>query len=453
MEVKYRSTNLLSPEAGFKEALLRGQAPDKGLYTPDPKAIPKFSMGEMAAMRGMDYPEIAHFVTRKFVAGVLPEKELKRITEEAYNFDVPIEPAGPGKYVMRLDHGPTASFKDFAARMMARQIQYFIKENNRKMTILVATSGDTGSAVASAFYGLDNVKVVVLFPAKEVTAKQRKQMTTLGGNIIAIGVAAKFDNCQYLAKQAFGDEDLGNLNLSSANSINIGRLLPQMVYYFYAYSRVSESGQIVFSVPSGNFGNGTAAVMAKMAGLPIAKLVLPVNENDEFPVFLRANVYNPVSPSKNCISNAMNVGHPSNLARIVALYGGHMDEKGIIRTMPNMYLMRNDIFSTSVSDLDTRNVMATTYNTQSLLLEPHGAVAWEGLHRYLDSRDTSLRDNVTCVSLETAHPAKFSEIVQLATGITPAEPDSLAKLDSLKENLLNINNNYAELKEVLRGLR
>ena len=401
-------------------------------------------------MKGMDCPEIAYHVMRGFVNGDIPDKELRRITADAFNFEIPIENVTDNRFVMRLDRGPTASFKDFAARTMARQMQYFIRETNKKMTILVATSGDTGGAVANAFHNLENINVVVLFPETEVTERQRRQMTTLGGNVSACAVEGKFDDCQYLVKTAFSDPDLVDLNLSSANSINIGRLLPQMVYYFYAHSLLAlDEGDIGFSVPSGNFGNGTAAILAKRVGLPIDKLILGVNGNDEFSVFLSTGTYEQISPSINCISNAMNVGHPSNLARIFYLYGGDMDEKGGVKRMPTTNWMHDELYSTSVSEFATVMAMRDVYGAYNVLLEPHGAVAWDAMDCYLAMNDTY---NVPYVSLETAHPAKFAETIRKELGIAPEVPESLSRLDGLKESYSLISRSSSGLKEMLRDV-
>jgi threonine synthase len=449
MAVKYHSTNQSSPAVGFREALLRGQAPDRGLYTPFFGDIPHLSGKDIAEMRKMSYPEIAFRVMKGFVGDEIPERKLMGIMADAYDFEVPIEHVAGNRYVMRLDRGPTASFKDFAARVMARQMQYFMTAPGSgvsKLVIPVATSGDTGGAVASAFHGLDNINILILFPKDEVTGKQRRQMTTLGGNVTAVAVEGKFDDCQYLVKRALGDDDLRDMNLSSANSINIGRLLPQAVYYFYAHSRL-EGENIGFSVPSGNFGNGTAALITKWMGLPVERLIFSVNGNDEFPTFMETETYNKISPSRNCLSNAMNVGHPSNLARIFYFYGGRMNENGFIRSGPELAWMRQEIFATSVSDEDTRRAMANAYNTYLLLLEPHGAVAWEGLDRYLSHNSTS----TPYVALETAHPAKFAEVVENTIGVKPGEPASLAKLDGMEEHFHIIQNDYAQFKELLRA--
>ena len=287
---------------------------------------------------------------------------------------------------MRLDQGPTASFKDFAARMMARLMGRFLHEDGQQLTILTATSGDTGAAVAHAFHKVPGVRVIVLFPFAEVSMSQRKLMTTLRGNVRTVAIDGKFDDCQAMVKRAFADPALKHIPLSSANSINIGRLLPQSVYYFYAASRIAKPGEpMVFSVPSGNFGDMMGAVVAKQMGLPIKKLIVPVNENDEFPRFLASGRYEKVVPSRNSVSNAMNVGHPSNLARLVAVYGGRMDETGKIHQQPDLAAMRRDFFSSSVSDERTRATIKEVWTKYKLLLEPHGAVAWRGFQDWLET--------------------------------------------------------------------
>ncbi|MEI6577240.1 MAG: threonine synthase [Bacteroidota bacterium] len=345
----YYSTNLESDLVSYREALLQGQAPDRGLYLPT--HIPQVSEAELTAFEKMDYPEIAYHIIKKFTEEEIPDDVLREMCRDAYNFSVPLESVTDRQHILRLDQGPTASFKDFAARMMGRQMAHFLNKEDGELLILTATSGDTGSAVANAFLGLKNIKVVVLFPKDEVTDRQRKQMTTLGKNIRILALDAKFDDCQALVKQAFADPDLLKLNLSSANSINIGRLVPQAVYYFWAYSRIARHASpvrpVIFSVPSGNFGDMMGGVIAMKMGLPVKRFVIAVNENDEFPEFLDSGVYRKNEPSRNCLSSAMNVGHPSNLARLLAFYGGVMDEKGNISIPPNMKTMREQIWSVS----------------------------------------------------------------------------------------------------------
>ncbi len=455
--LKYYSTNLNAEEVTFSEALLKGLAPDKGLFMPI--EIPTFTNEEIKSFTQKEYYEIAFEVIKKFLVGQINDKELLALVKDAYNFDVPLEKGFDNKYVMRLDQGPTASFKDFAARMMGRLMNYYIKKENRKLLILTATSGDTGSAIANAFYGLDNIKVLVLFPDGEVTDRQRKQMTTLGKNIQVISLKGKFDDCQALVKEAFSDPDLDYLNLSSANSINIGRLIPQIVYYFYSFSRLrkparpagggDESDDVVFSVPSGNFGDMMGGVLAKKMGLPIKKFVISVNENDEFPVFLKTGKYNKIEPSKNCLSSAMNVGHPSNLARLVALYGGVMNEKGEISKEPDMDLMREEIYSISVTDQVTKETIKEAYEEHNLLLEPHGSVGWKGLMEFC--KEYNIGKDQLCISLETAHPAKFPDEIIEILKFDPKLPASLEGLENKEEFFDNLDNDYSKFKNYLKN--
>ncbi len=446
-KIMYSSTNGHPELLDFKGALLRGQAHDKGLYVP--QEIPMISEDELARFSRMDYPEIALRVMRPYLGDLIPEEDLVAILLDAYDFPVPIEKVYDEKYVMRLDKGPTFSFKDFAARLMGRLMQYFLKQEGRSMVILTATSGDTGSAVAQAFYDLDNIEVVVLFPEKEVTGRQRKQMTTLAKNVHVMAVDGKFDDCQSMVKQAFVDPDFSDLNLSSANSINVGRLIPQSIYYFYAWSRIAAPDhKIVFSVPSGNFGNVMAGLIAMRMGLPVHRFVIATNENDEFSKFMETGDYRPIRPSVKCISNAMNVGHPSNLARVFWLYGGEMDETGRVIRAPDIEMMRREIFSVSVTDAETREAISEAYNRFDILLEPHGAVGWAGLTRYLKL----VEDWSPCVSLETADPAKFPEEVVRAVGLEPPTPEAMARLDYLEEKFDLVAGDYRAFKGQLSKL-
>jgi len=446
MSILYYSTNLKSEKISFPEALIKGLATDKGLYMPE--NIPIMPVATIKSLSGMPYYKIAYEVIRCFLNEEIDDNELYELCKDAYNFDIPLEHVADNKHVMRLDQGPTASFKDFAARMMGRLMQYYLKKAGRKMLILTATSGDTGSAIANAFYGLDNINVVVLYPEKEVTDRQRKQMTTLHKNIQIIALNAKFDDCQAMVKQAFSDSDLDYLDLSSANSINIGRLIPQSVYYFYAYASLvkQEGEEIVFSVPSGNFGNLMGGLLAKKMGLPIRKFIVSTNANDEVPTYLRTNVYKVISPSLDCISSAMNVGHPSNMARIIALYGGVMNEKGDIIEDPNTDALKNDIYGISVTDDATRAMIIHAYRKFNVLLEPHGAVAWAGLLSYNELLSESSKTNDLMVALETAHPAKFPSEINDILGIDPMLPKSLEGLDSKEERQIHLDNDYLAFK-------
>ncbi|HQI55377.1 MAG TPA: threonine synthase [Methanothrix soehngenii] len=444
--IKFFSTNGHLDRVDFKGALLAGQAPDKGLYMPE--MFPSLSPETIRNFPQMSYHQIAYQVIKPYLGDLVEESALEDMLKDAYSYEVPLERVYDGKYLLRLDRGPTCSFKDFAARLMGRLMQYFLKEEGRSMIILTATSGDTGSAVAHAFYGLENIKVIVLFPESEVTERQRRQMTTLGENIYPLAVSGKFDDCQALVKQAFVDPELKGLELSSANSINVGRLLPQAVYYFYAHSRVAPGGEeVVFSVPSGNFGDLMGGLIALKMGLPVKKFVAATNENDEFPRFMQTGVYEPIRPSKNCISNAMNVGHPSNLARLFSLYGGQMDETGQVARQPDLSAMREEIYAVSISDEETRQTIREAYSQYKVLLEPHGAVGWAGLVRYLDE----FGDWSPAVSLETADPAKFPDEIVRLTGVNPSLPPAMASLDEKEEHYLEMDGSYASLKDYLKG--
>lgn len=443
----FYSTNRKSSPVNFAHALLKGIAPDGGLFMPE--RIPQIG-DAIEKFADLSYPEIAYEISSRFLAGQIPDADLKRIITDSYNYPVPLEQVTRRKYIMRLDQGPTASFKDFAVRMMGRLMQYYLHQENRKLLILTATSGDTGSAVANAFYGLDNVETVILFPKGEVTNRQRKQMTTLGKNIHVLALDAKFDDCQALAKQAFADHSLDNLSLSSANSINIGRLIPQIVYYFYAWSNlhIAKDEKIIFSVPSGNFGDMMGGVFAMKMGLPVSKFIIATNENNEFPEFLASGIYNKIEPSRNCISSAMNVGHPSNLARLVDLYGGRMDEKGNISKPADMKMMQKDLYSVSITDEQTRKTIKEAYETYGVILEPHGAVGWAGLMSYIKA-DPELDPDTLCVSLETAHPAKFPQEIMKILSIDPELPDSFKGLEGKPEDFTEISNNYKDFREYL----
>lgn len=447
--IRYYSTNLHADPVTFRDALLKGLAPDKGLFMPE--EIPTLTPTEIAAFSEMEYHEIAFEVGKRFLRGQIPDQDLRDIVKDAYNYDVPLEHVYDRKYVMRLDQGPTASFKDFAARMMGRLMQYYLDREHRDLLILTATSGDTGSAIANAFYGLHNINVVVLFPEKEVTDRQRKQMTTLGKNVRVIAMDGKFDDCQHLVKQAFADPDLDRLNLSSANSINIGRLVPQIMYYFYSYAKLTRGNgdRVIFSVPSGNFGDMMGGMLAARMGLPVKKFIIACNENDEFPRFLNSGAYEKIVPSKNCISSAMNVGHPSNLARLVALYGGVMDETGRISKQPDLQRMREDIYGVSINDGDTAAEIAKAYKTHKLLLEPHGAVGWAGLNRYLTQNPGDNQPGQLCISLETAHPAKFPEQIRDILDIDPELPPSLQGIEHKVEFIDTLENRYETFKGYL----
>ncbi len=429
----------------FSQALLQGQAADQGLYMPD--RIPHLSYEEIMGLREKPYTDAAMLIAGKFLAGEIDPDTLRSIIDDSYPFKVPLEKVTERAHIMRLDQGPTASFKDFAARMMARLMSHF-RDRSKRLNVLVATSGDTGSAVGEAFKGVEGIDVNILYPRGEVSGRQKKQLDTIGDNVRAISVDGKFDDCQNLVKEAFADPSLAYLSFTSANSINFGRIMPQMVYYVYAYAQLcrKDGEGIVVSVPSGNFGNALGCEYARRMGLPVKKLVMPTNENDEFPRFLKSGAYTKVSPSLACLSNAMNVGHPSNLARFFDLYGGTVDRTGEVHLSPDVEAMRGNIFSVSISDEETKQCIKDTYERYGAILEPHGAVGWRGLEIYLEQ----CGDHPLSVSLETAHPAKFpDEIVQLL-GINPDIPDSMRGLDEREGEPIQLPAEYGVFRDYLR---
>jgi threonine synthase len=441
----FYSTNGQSPAANLREVFHTGLAPDGGLYLPE--RFPTLAPDEIAKFSKFPYHEIAFRILSKFTEEIISNTDLAAMCRNAYHFPIPLEKVYDRVHVMRLDQGPTASFKDFAAQMMAQLMGKFLREDGKQLTILTATSGDTGAAVAHAFHNVPGVRVIVLFPIDEISMSQRKLMTTLSGNVRTVAIDGKFDDCQAMVKQAFADPTLKHISLSSANSINIGRLLPQSVYYFYAASRLAKPGEpMVFSVPSGNFGDMMGAVVARQMGLLVKKLIVPVNDNDAFPRFLASGVYEKIVPSRNSVSNAMNVGHPSNLARLVAVYGGRMDETGRMHQMPDLAAMRRDIFSSSVSDDRTRATIKEVWHKYQLLLEPHGAVAWRGFQDWLAVEPLG---DAPAVILETANPAKFPEEIEKMMGWSPDVPPAMEATNKMPEDFDRMDANYEKFREYL----
>jgi threonine synthase len=443
--IPFYSTNRGVPQVSVGQALLEGQAGDKGLYMP--ATSPPFSQEFLRQARDLSYPRLACEILWPYMEGTFSRGVLEALCEDAYDYPIPLEKVRDRLHVMRLDQGPTASFKDFAARFMGRALGRLVREKGGELLILTATSGDTGSAVASAFLGVPGIRVLVLFPVAEVSDRQRQQMTTLGSNVATIAVAGKFDDCQALVKRAFADPALKHLSLSSANSINIGRLLPQSVYYVYAASRLADIGRgekVVFSVPSGNFGDMMGGMLAIRSGLPVHRMIIATNANDEVPRFFETGRYGKIEPSLVCISNAMNVGHPSNLARLVDLFGGRMDETGTLHEPPDMEAMRRALYAVSIDDEQTRSTIRKVWNEHRVMLEPHGAVGWAGLERFL--AEHPLHKGDACISLETAHPAKFPEEVQSITGQEPPLPLSLAGLSTKQEAFGKMDVDYNAFK-------
>ncbi len=450
--VEFHSTNGTVEGYSLGQALLTGQAPDKGLFMPRP--IPALAQEELRELEGLPYPELAFRLLRKYVGDEFDDQELREICADAYDYEVPLDRVCHRRYILRLDRGPTASFKDFAARMMGRMLGRLVRRGKGgPLVILTATSGDTGSAVAQAFHGVEGIFCTVLFPTEEVSNRQRKQMTTIGGNVTTVGVDGKFDDCQAMVKQAFSDPELGHLRLSSANSINIGRLLPQSVYYVYAYLRLADVAArepIVFSVPCGNFGDLCGGLLAHQAGLPVRRWVVATNANDEVPRFFERGSYDKLEPSRVCISNAMNVGHPSNLARLVHLYGGHMDELGVLHRPPDLDRIRAEMWAVSIDEETTRRAIAQAWEQHQTMLEPHGAVGWAGLERFFEADEAP--EDALAVSLETAHPAKFPEEIRALVGVDPEPPPALSGLDERPESYDTMAVDYVGFRDRLHEL-
>ena len=426
----------------YRDALFLGLAPDGGLFMPN--QIPELSQSDLEALRGKTYSEVASAVLGKFLYSDFDSPSLRAITADAFDFDVLMEKFDERTWLMRLDRGPTASFKDFAARFMARAMSR-LRSHEAEITVLVATSGDTGSAVGEAYRGLEGFRVVILFPEREVSSGQKQQLESIGDNVDAVAIDGKFDECQLLVKRAFTDPGLNRLHLTSANSINVGRLLPQIVFYVFAWLEVADGHEpLVFSVPSGNFGNSLGCEIARRMGVPIERIVIAVNENDEFPVFLQTGRYEKIEPSRVCLSNAMNVGNPSNLARFFDLYGGALAPDGRVERLPDVDEMRRRLFSTSVSDEDTVSIMKQSYQRHGICLEPHGAVGVEAIRRFrAGGNDTR------AVCLETAHPGKFPETLKAVLGIRIQPPESFARYAGRDRRVERMDADYGSFKRYL----
>jgi threonine synthase len=430
--MKFRSTLRRSPEVSLRDAVLSGSAPDGGLYMP--VDIPRLPAAFFQRLPSLSFPEIALEVGALFTAGEIPPEVLRTIVMEAFDFPVPLIAVGERLHILELFHGPTLAFKDFGARFMARLMGYFVEESGKQLTVIVATSGDTGSAVAQAFLGVSGIRVVILYPAGRVSNAQEKQLTTLGQNIAALEVSGSFDDCQRLAKQALVDPIItGKLNLTSANSINIGRLIPQIFYYFSAVSQLSSpETPVVFSVPSGNFGNLTGGLFAKRIGLRVAQFIAATNTNDVVPEFLRSGNMIPRA-SRHTISNAMDVGHPSNFARIVDLYAN------------DLQAIRRDIWGCSFSDEETLRAMHDVELRHKYMLDPHTAIGVLGWQSYAKQNHNATQGIV----LATAHPAKFAETVARAVGVHLPMPERLLAFMDRPKKSIPFPNRFPELQEFL----
>ena len=430
--MNYYSLNKKSSNVSFKEALIKGLAPDKGLYFPE--KINKLSENFIVNINNYSNEEIAYECIHQFIGNDIPESDLRKIIADVLSFDFPLTKLNDQISFLELFHGPTMAFKDVGARFMARCLEYFLKnqDENKSVTVLVATSGDTGGAVASGFYKVNGIKVVILYPKGKVSKVQEKQLTTLGENITALEVDGTFDDCQAMVKKAFLDDDLLNkISLTSANSINIARWLPQMFYFFFSYRdfKLSQSDKIAFSVPSGNFGNICAGMMAKEMGLPINKFIASNNINDVVNRYLKTKIYD-ARPSIQTISNAMDVGDPSNFVRISKIYKNDFN------------LIKNNLHTCSFTDEETVDGIKELINEFNYIPDPHGAVGFLGVKEFIKSNS-----NYKFIILETAHPAKFSDVINLYTD-NLVVPNQISSIINKKKKSVEIDG-YIAFKNFL----
>ena len=428
--MQYYSLNKKAANVSFKDAVIKGLAPDKGLYFPE--SITPLSKEFFSHIEYFSNEEIAYEVIKQFVGDEIPALALKAIIAETLCFDFPVVEIEKNISTLELFHGPTMAFKDVGARFMARCFGYFNQDKNAaKVTVLVATSGDTGGAVASGFLGVEGLDVVILYPSGKVSDVQEKQLTTLGKNIKALEVDGTFDDCQAMVKSAFLDPELIEVkNLTSANSINVARWLPQMFYFFFAYKQLKNKKQkLVFSVPSGNFGNICAGVMAQQLGLPVKQFIASTNSNDIVPNYFETGIYTP-KPSKQTISNAMDVGDPSNFIRIQEIYKN--DDA----------LLKENISSYAFTDDETRAAMKSIKAISGYIADPHGAVGYLGLKKYLKNKKAQ------GIFLETAHPVKFLDVVEAVLNETIEFPPQILKVIGKEKIALKIST-YQELKAFL----
>ena len=451
-QITYYSTNNKTERVTFAAALMKGLASHYGLYMIAKEDIPRLGASTIRAMKDLSYAQIAFEVLCPFLKDEIDKKDLAGILEGAYDEAVTpttIQHVTGETFIMWLSHGPTYSFKDYAARFFARILSYFLQKSGKRRLVVVATSGDTGGAVADALHNQVSVDNVVFFPKGSITERQRKQMTTLQGNIYAFEVNGDFDVCQALAKQILGDSEFANKlfndpeRFTSANSISLGRLLPQAVYPFFAYSRLARNDEpMIASVPSGNFGDMMGTVIAKEMGLPIPKILCGVNENKEFPEFLNTKEYT-VKPSIKSPSSAMIVSNPSNFARLIDLYGGHVYDRrdaegkviqeGVVDIMPDIRAMREDLYSIGVNNPDHYQAIKEVYELFGIIMEPHGAVGWRVLDTFLGGKHDKL-----AVIYETADPGKFPDDIHEAIGVIPEVPERIAKQATLQERIYRV---------------
>ena len=427
----YHSTANPAHRVDLKEAILRSLPPDKGLYMPE--SLPVLGPEFWAIWRALSFQEIGYAVAQAFFGEDVPPPALKEMVEGTLAFDAPLVTLAPGDHILELFHGPTLAFKDFGARFMARLMAWLVRGDDRELTVLVATSGDTGGAVASAFHRVPGTRVIILYPQGKVSGLQEKQLTTLGDNISAIEIDGTFDDCQRLVKSAFLNRGLSErLNLTSANSINLSRLVPQSFYYLHSARQLPERVEPAFVVPSGNFGNLTAGLLAVRLGLPVKKFIAATNANDIVPAYLKSGDYRPRA-SMATISNAMDVGAPSNFARMQALFGNSWEE------------MRGKIEGMAFTDDQTRAAIREVKSLYDYEIDPHGAVGWLAARKWRASNP----GNAT-ITLETAHPSKFLDVMEQEIGKEAVEvPERLAILANREKMAARLPADEAAFKEWL----
>src|SRR5258705_3106713 len=429
--MKYYSINKNSERVSFREATIKGQAPDKGLYFPE--MIPPVDKSLIDNIENLSNEEIAFRVIKPYVGNEINDNDLFNIVSETVNFSIPLVKVNDNIFSLELFYGPTLAFKDVGARFMSRCLGYFLKKEEKKVTVLVATSGDTGGAVANGFYDIPGVDVIILYPSGKVSPVQEKQLTTLGKNIHALEIEGNFDDCQQMVKQAFVDDDINQkLFLTSANSINVARWLPQQFYYFFLYKQWPYKDQPpIISVPSGNFGNICAGLLAQQSGLPVAHFIAACNANDVIPKYMKTESYQS-QKAVPTLSNAMDVGDPSNFVRILEIFKYQFPE------------LKNKLTSYSISDEETIATIKRVFEQFDYTLDPHGAVGYLSLERYLENHS-----HQKGIFLETAHPIKFPQAIEQITGKTLPVPSSIIHLMDKKKQSIAIKNNYAHLKEFL----
>lgn len=429
--MKFYSTNKIAGSVDFKEATIRGQAPDKGLYFPE--IIPFVDKDMISNIDSYTNEEIAFRIIAPYVGNGIPEDRLWEIVKETVNFEIPLVKVNDTISSLELFHGPTLAFKDVGARFMSRCLGYFVQGDSRKVTVLVATSGDTGGAVANGFYNVEGVEVVILYPSGKVSPVQEKQLTTPGKNIHALEVQGTFDDCQQMVKQAFADKELTDkLFLTSANSINVARWLPQQFYYFYAFKQWEQKNNPpVISVPSGNFGNICAGILAMQSGLPVKHFIAACNVNDIVSEYLQTQELQP-KEAVATLSNAMDVGNPSNFVRILEIFKHQFP------------LLKNKLSAYTITDAETVSTIREVYEKYNYILDPHGAVGYLSLHRYL-----SAHPGQTGLFLETAHPVKFPEAVESCIGKRIEMPAAVQSLMDKEKQSELIKADYQQFRDYL----